>query len=446
MNRAWVRLTILFSSVVLVAAGILVLITLLITQEAVIRFAVNSAISQPGALKDRLADYYLEHQTWTDISAAVTFDDMPPIAENIPLTMRGLDGEEYPLRQDRTSKQPMTEEAFPIRVGEDDQIGGYLVVRYPEVNYAEYLGALARVVLLIAFIGTCVGLVFAVFASRSLTAPLTQLSHAARAIGAHDLKARVKPKGTYEMVELAHAFNTMAADLERSEKLRSDLLADTAHELRTPLSVLIGNLRAILDDVYSLDKAEVARLYEQARLLSRLVSDLHELAQAEARQLPLFRQPTDVRAWINNTLLAFEPLAEEDGVSLSTTLPDSLPSVTLDSARMSQVIHNLLVNALRHTPPGGSIQVLATTRDDVLQIDVKDTGEGISPADLPHVFDRFYRADRTRTRLTGGTGLGLAIAKAIVEAHGGTIHATSELNQGAVFTIMLPLESAPVAA
>ena len=444
MNRAWVRLTILFSSVVLVAAGILVLITLLITQEAVIRFAVNSAISQPGALKDRLADYYQAHQTWAGISAAVNFDDMPAIAENIPLTMRGLDGEEYPLHQDRTSEQPMTEEAFPIRVGEDDQIGGYLVARYPELNYAEYLGALARVVLLIAFIGTCVGLVFAVFASRSLTSPLTQLAHAARAIGGHDLKARVKPQGTYEMVELAHAFNTMAADLERSEKLRSDLLADTAHEFRTPLSVLIGNLRAILDDVYPLDKAEVARLYEQARLLSRLVSDLHELAQAEARQLPLFRQPTDISEWISNTLLAFEPLAEEDQVTLSSSLPSALPELTIDSARMSQVIHNLLGNALRHTPPGGSIEVVVTTRADVLEIAVRDTGEGITPADLAHVFDRFYRADRTRTRSTGGAGLGLAIAKAIAEAHGGTIHVASQLNQGSTFTITLPLVSRPV--
>ena len=444
MNRAWVRLTILFSSVVLVAAGILVLITLLITQEAVIRFAVNSAISQPGALKDRLADYYQAHQTWAGISAAVNFDDMPAIAENIPLTMRGLDGEEYPLRQDRTAEQPMTEEAFPIRVGEDDQIGGYLVARYPELNYAEYLGALARVVLLIAFIGTCVGLVFAVFASRSLTSPLTQLAHAARAIGGHDLKARVKPQGTYEMVELAHAFNTMAADLERSEKLRSDLLADTAHEFRTPLSVLIGNLRAILDDVYPLDKAEVARLYEQARLLSRLVSDLHELAQAEARQLPLFRQPTDISEWISNTLLAFEPLAEEDQVTLSSSLPSALPELTIDSARMSQVIHNLLGNALRHTPPGGSIEVVVTTRADVLEIAVRDTGEGITPADLAHVFDRFYRADRTRTRSTGGAGLGLAIAKAIAEAHGGTIHVASQLNQGSTFTITLPLVSRPV--
>jgi signal transduction histidine kinase len=441
VNRLWVRLTILFSTVVLVAAGILVLITLLITQESVVRYIVNSTISRPGALKDRLSEYYEEHHTWDGVNDIIDLRMMSPIAEGIPLTMRSLEGAEYPLRVAYPNGQRITEEAFPIR-NENGVIQGYLVARYPAFNYEEYMSMLGRIVLIIAFVSTCVGLVFAVFVSRNLTAPLTHLSDAALEIGSHNLSARVSPAGTYEMVELANSFNAMASDLEHGEKLRRDLLADTAHELRTPLSVLTGNLRAILDDVYPLDKAEVARLYEQSRLLNRLVSDLHELAQAEARQLPLYRQPTDVAPWLENTLLAFEPLAEEEQVTLSTALADALPSVNIDNARMSQVIHNLLANALRHTSAGGSIELRASQQDGQLKIEVQDSGEGIAPEDLPHVFDRFYRADRTRTRSTGGSGLGLAIAKAIVESHGGTIQVISAFGHGATFVILLPLETA----
>jgi signal transduction histidine kinase len=276
--------------------------------------------------------------------------------------------------------------------------------------------------------------------SRSLTAPLNNLAAAARDIGARNLSRRVEEKGSDEMVAVARAFNEMAADLEEGEQLRRNLLADTAHELRTPLSVLQGNLRAILDEVYPMNQEEMARLYDHTRFLSRLVNDLHELAQAEARQLPLDLQPTDLAQMVQHTADTFRPSAEAKGVSLKTELPPELPPCAVDSARLTQVLQNLLANALRHTPAGGAITVRAESGASGVALSIEDTGEGIPPEHLPYVFDRFYRTDPARSRDRGGAGLGLAIARAIAEAHGGRISVASAgvPGQGSTFTIHLP--------
>jgi signal transduction histidine kinase len=279
--------------------------------------------------------------------------------------------------------------------------------------------------------------------SRSLTAPLNNLAAAARDIGARNLSRRVEEKGSDEMVAVARAFNEMAADLEESEQLRRNLLADTAHELRTPLSVLQGNLRAILDEVYPMNQEEMVRLYDHTRFLSRLVNDLHELAQAEARQLPLDFQPTDLTHLVQTTVDTFRPSAEAKSVSLKTDLPTELPLCPVDSARLTQVLQNLLANALRHTPAQGRITVRAESDSSTVALSVQDTGEGIPPEHLPYVFDRFYRTDPARTRDRGGAGLGLAIARAIVEAHDGQITVASEgaPGRGSTFTIQLPISA-----
>jgi len=215
-----------------------------------------------------------------------------------------------------------------------------------------------------------------------------------------------------------------------------------AHELRTPLSVLQGNLRAILDDVYDLDKAEISRLYDETRLLSRLVDDLRELALADAGQLNLNLRPTDVAQIIRSTADNLALAAEAGQVSLATALPDSLSTVQADPDRVCQVLRNLLVNALRHTPEGGSVPVTASAREGKVEIAVSDTGEGIAAEDLPHVFERFWRADPSRARddrLAGGTGLGLSVAQSLVEAQGGRIWAESTPGEGTVFRFTLPL-------
>lgn len=297
---------------------------------------------------------------------------------------------------------------------------------------------LTRSLITIVVMGSVLGIAAGVWMSRRLTAPLEELAKGTETIGAGDLSYRVKPQGSAEIVALAQSFNGMAGKLEEGERLRQNLLADVAHELRTPLTVLQGNLRAILDDVYALDKAEVAHLYDQTRHLHRLVSDLHELAQAEARQLPLNLQTTDLVWLVEDAVAIFAPIAEAEAVQLQIRLPQAPVMVQIDQARITQVLQNLLVNALRHTPAGGGITVRLTV-DEAVTLVIQDTGDGIDAEHLPYLFDRFYRTDSARDRDHGGAGLGLAIVRALVEAHGGQVAVNSAgRGQGSAFTIVLP--------
>jgi signal transduction histidine kinase len=286
---------------------------------------------------------------------------------------------------------------------------------------------------------TIISIIAGVLLSRSISAPLTKLADAARMIGQRDLSQRVEVTGTQEIRDVSRAFNDMAADLQQAEGLRLNLLSDVAHELRTPITVIQGNLQAILDDIYELDKAEIAQLYDQTRQLTHLVDDLRILAQAEAQQLPMEINIIDFGALIAEIALIYEPLAENQGIVIDTEISDSLPSIQGDRARLMQCLQNLMDNAIRHTPAGGSVRISLHKQADSLLLCVSDTGSGIAAEHLPNIFERFYRADLARARLTGGTGLGLAITRAIIINHGGEITAESEgEGKGSRFIVKLP--------
>jgi signal transduction histidine kinase len=288
------------------------------------------------------------------------------------------------------------------------------------------------------FFSVVVGTVGGVVIGRVTSAPIARIAGAAHQLGKGELGVRVPVQGSQEIRELAETFNKMAADLQHAETLRNNLMADVSHELRTPLTVLEGNLRAALDKVVPLDDAEIANLYGQTRHLIRLVNDLRELSLAESGQLPLEKLPTDLKALAAETVQALEPLAVEKGVTLADEVPQ-LPEVVADPFRIRQVLFNLLSNALRHTPEGGKITLNGETGSGVVVLSVQDNGEGLEPEQLPAVFNRFYRGDKSRSRETGGTGLGLAIVKAIVEAHGGRAEASSGgKGKGSRFSITLP--------
>lgn len=289
-------------------------------------------------------------------------------------------------------------------------------------------------------ISVILGIGLGIWLSRTLTSPISRLTETARAIGAKNLSRRVSVKGSKEVVELADTFNQMVADLEKGELLRRQMMADVSHELRTPLTGLESNLRAALDKVHGLEEEDLARLYSQTNHLIQLVNDLHEISLAEAGQLPLSIKSANLAELIEQTVAIFAPLAQEKNINLEYQFTTPLQPVMVDALRLRQILHNLLANAFRHTPNGGTITVTVSQNNTGSQISIKDTGEGISPDHITHIFDRFYRTDLSRNRESGGAGLGLAIAKAFIEAHAGTLNATSQgRNCGTTFNIILPL-------
>jgi len=305
----------------------------------------------------------------------------------------------------------------------------------------EFLAAINRSVLLGALMAGAVAIVITLVVSHRIVRPVESLTSAARRMEKGDLTARVKATSSDEIGQLAHAFNAMADGLARQEQLRRNMVSDVAHELRTPLTNIRGYLEAAKDGLVQPDGALVDNLYEEAMLLNRLVNDLQELALAEAGQLHLERHSVKVGDVIRTTVEVLCPHAEARDISLVVQVPDDLPLVKADLHRVGQVLRNLINNALDFTPPGGQVTVTARLDGKWVSVQVSDTGPGIAPEHLPYVFERFYRADKSRTRATGGAGLGLAIVKQLVEAHGGRVWVESTLGAGATFGFTLPLDS-----
>jgi signal transduction histidine kinase len=297
---------------------------------------------------------------------------------------------------------------------------------------------------LLAFTGVLVGA--ATFFSKRMTMPLTRLTEAAQTMSDGNLSVRVGPSSVREIDELAGAFNTMAASLSDADRQRRQMTADVAHELRTPLSIIRGRLEGMQDGVYGATPDQISTLLSETALLERLIEDLRVLALADAGQLPLFKESIAPLALLAGVARSFAQGAQEAGVRLEAApVSARLPEVEADPQRISQVLGNLVANALRHTPSGGSVRLDAVERvgeeGREIVVSVSDTGSGIAPQDLPHIFDRFYRADPSRTRAAGGAGLGLAITKRIIEAHGGMIWAESAPGSGTTVSFSLPVQA-----
>ena len=283
-----------------------------------------------------------------------------------------------------------------------------------------------------------VALILSFVLSRLISSPVQSLAVTARRLGEGDFSQRAQIRDQGEMGELAQAFNSMVGNLERADRLRRNLIADTAHELRSPLYNIRGFVEAIQDGVAEPDAKIISSINEEVVLLCRLVDDLRELAQAESGELKLSCQSENVTELVNHTLVTMQPKAEAKEISLSVYIPDELPPVRADFQRIIQVLRNLLENAITHTSKGGSVALTARVQDGWVEMSVADNGEGIPADDLPNIFERFYRVDKSRSRATGGSGLGLTIAKYLVEAHGGKIRVQSEFGKGSCFSFTLP--------
>jgi signal transduction histidine kinase len=299
-----------------------------------------------------------------------------------------------------------------------------------------FLASVNRALLLIAVAAGLSAVLLILGLSRRILAPVEALTAAVRRMEAGDLSQRVEITSRDEIGELARAFNSMADGLARLEELRRNMVTDVAHELRTPLSNIQGYLEALQDGVVEPEKHIIDSLHAEAMLLNHLVDDLQELSLAEAGHLKLECQPVALTDIVDRAVEAVRPRAEAKGIRLQVDLPEDL-LVDVDPQRIGQVLRNLLDNALTHTPPGGEVGVAARASNQWVEVSVRDTGTGIAAEDLPYVFERFYRADKSRSRATGGAGLGLAIARSLVEAHGGRIWVESTEGEGSTFTFAL---------
>jgi len=303
-----------------------------------------------------------------------------------------------------------------------------------------YLDALRDSLWRAAIIAVLVAVLLALLFSRLITGQLNSLKLSAQRIRDGDFAQRVKVETNDELGELATTFNSMAAQLELKEQGRKQLLADVAHELRTPLSIIQGNLEAWRDGVVTPSAAAIAPVHEEAVTLARLITDLRDLSLAEAGQLSLHRESTNISELVSSALSSYSERAGTHEVALNLETESDLPPANVDPGRVRQVLANLVENALRHTPRNGSIQVTVSDEPPgFLSVSVRDTGAGIAPEDLPHIFEHFYKADRSRERSRSGSGIGLAIVKQIVEAHGGQVHVDSAQGEGSVFSFTVPI-------
>ena len=320
---------------------------------------------------------------------------------------------------------------------------GPMMTTTPEQNF---LTGMKNSLVIVGLMAAVVALLLSLFLTGQILKPIRALTIGASRIASGDLKYRASVKSKDEIGVLAQSFNSMASSLERGEEARRRLNADIAHELRTPLTIIEGTVDGILDGVFQPDKERLNAVKEQTALLARLIGDLRDLSLVESGQLKLKLKPVNMADLVRRKMSQIEVAAREKGIHLEFSALDTLPEVLADPARMEQVISNLLTNAVRHTPQGGSITATIGIADSELTnraagrhllVSVTDTGEGIPPENLPHIFERFYRVDSSRARSEGGTGLGLAIVKQMVEAHGGRVWVESQPGKGSTFYLAI---------
>jgi histidine kinase len=307
--------------------------------------------------------------------------------------------------------------------------------------YQEFRASFADALLLAALAAGGVAILVSLFLSRGITAPLRSLTDASRDIADGQYSKRVVARSSDELGELAHSFNQMAEKLEQVEAMRRQLVGDVSHELRTPLSAIKGSMEGLIDGVLPATPETYQQIRQEANRLARLVDDLQELSRVEAGAYSLQRHPISVAKLIQAVLKRLAPQALTKNIVIHQEIPDGLPSVLVDADRITQVLVNLVGNALQYTPAGGDVTLSAERKAKEILISVTDTGIGIPSEHLPHLFTRFYRVDKSRSRQAGGgSGIGLTIARHIIEAHAGRIWAESAgTGKGSTFKFTLPV-------
>jgi signal transduction histidine kinase len=440
------KLVLAFLIVSLLGVALVAVFSRVITEREFDRLALAQA--KDGFIAEATA-YYQTYGSWQGIDRAFRRPPPPGSAPRPPRPPQfGLVNLENrvvlpggPYRVGERVPADIVNRGTPVEI-EGQVVGTILFTDTPPPRNPieeQYLARTNRTVLIAAIAAAIMALGLGVVLARTLTRPLRELTTATLAMAKGDLVQTVPVRSQDELGQLARSFNRMSTDLARANQLRRQMTADIAHDLRTPLTVISGYLEALRDGDLKPTPARLEAMYTEVQHLKRLVADLRTLSLADAGELSLNRQRVSVPELLNRVATAYRHQAERQQITLSLQAEKTVPDIEADSERLVQVLGNLMSNALRYTPEGGQIVLAARSQANRVLVQVKDTGPGISPAELPHIFHRFYRGDQSRRQTEGESGLGLAIAKAIVEAHGGTITADSTVGQGTTFSITLPI-------
>ena len=452
MRSISTKLILAFLSIGIFSVAVIVITARWNTRMEFIRYISDETRSQ---VVEELAEFYMLNGSWSGVEGLLRQRMMtqPGIGpgghprRTLPFILADENGvviasnDKY-HRGERISSSQYAE---GIPISQDGQVVGIVVPLSSEFvglpRELEFIQRINRTLLYGALIAAGLALFLGIFLSQTLTRPIRELTRATHAISEGDLSQSVPVRSEDELGELAKAFNRMSAELMRSVGARKQMTADIAHELRTPLSLILGHAEAVHDGVLppSTENFEIIR--EEATRLEHLVNDLRTLSLADAGELSMQFQTVDPERLLQDVVSLYPYQAQKKDISLALAIAGPLPPLEVDPVRMTQVLTNILDNAMRHTPENGRILLTGKLVDHDVEISVQDSGPGLNVEDADRIFERLYRTDASRQREDGGSGLGLAIAKSIVQAHNGQISAESEAGKGLKIKIRLPLNS-----
>lgn len=446
MRSISTKLILAFLSIGIVSVTIIFITARWNTRQEFIRFLSDQDRTNIVA---QLTNYYEENGTWVGANILLYQTDGPQQPgghpRRIPFTLTDQNGTTL-IPNDRYhvgDKVPNSDLKNGVPITKNGNVVGVLVPM-PAPSFQgqprelEFIERINMTLFYGALIGAVIALLLGIFLSRTLTRPLRELTRATHAVSEGDLSQQVPVRSKDELGELAQAFNKMSFELSRSINARKQMTADVAHELRTPLSLILGHAEAVHDGVLPPSRENFEIIREEATRLEHLVNDLRTLSLADAGELRMEKQIIEPRQLLNDVSSLYQYQTQRKNISIETDVPPDLPNIEVDPRRMTQVLTNILDNALRYTPEGGRVILSAKEVSDMVDLSVQDNGPGLSVEEIDRIFDRFYRVDPSRQREDGGSGLGLAIAKSIVQAHGGQLLAESEPGKGLQVKIRLP--------